>query len=383
MSVRIAEICQETKYLPLQRVIDAKLDEKDCVEKVAYILHDKDVYTKEDEKDNPAHKAGTPKEEHIHIVLRFHKGKEQQYRTIAGWLGIAPQYVTKSTSKEKNCRDKFNSMLAYLVHRNAPEKFQYDISEVVANFDYAAALALWAQRKDASSILNLIDKGIINRRNFFDFIDIHFYSSNKSKIDAAFTYYDKKNKTIQRKMEVIYVTGPTGLGKTHVCKEIAFGKKFKEGDIFISGSERDMMDGYENHPVIILDDFRDDFISFSECLKMLDNNTNSKIGSRFYDKDISNCKLMFISTTVPMDDMYRFARLKESIVQLHRRCKTMLKMEFETVHAFSYNNTTDSYVYVASYENPAKELIEKTNAEAVKSEQEMTAFLGLTPTKAS
>ena len=37
----------------------------------AACLHNRDVWTEEDEKRDPRHKAGTYKKDHWHIVLRF------------------------------------------------------------------------------------------------------------------------------------------------------------------------------------------------------------------------------------------------------------------------------------------------------------------------
>lgn len=67
-------------------------------------LHDKDVWTKTDELENPEHKAGEPKKAHWHVVLSFKnpatnkKHKKfltlsmalvvKKFQTLSKWQGI-------------------------------------------------------------------------------------------------------------------------------------------------------------------------------------------------------------------------------------------------------------------------------------------------------
>lgn len=50
----------------IQKVLEEK---KNCIRNYAYIIHDKDPFSAEDESKNPAHKAGTPKPAHVHVIL--------------------------------------------------------------------------------------------------------------------------------------------------------------------------------------------------------------------------------------------------------------------------------------------------------------------------
>ena len=107
MKLKICEICQETKFLT-----EDKIKEPICkrsIKKYAYILHDKDIYTEEDEKKNPEHKAGTLKEPHWHICLQFKDSQDTVY--VAKWFGIAEQYVNKSSSGH------YEDMLLYLTQK--------------------------------------------------------------------------------------------------------------------------------------------------------------------------------------------------------------------------------------------------------------------------
>lgn len=57
----------------------------------AYVLHDKDTYTKDDEEGNPDHKAGALKPPHWHIVAESDNALELQ--TVAKWFGISETHT--------------------------------------------------------------------------------------------------------------------------------------------------------------------------------------------------------------------------------------------------------------------------------------------------
>jgi hypothetical protein len=83
--------------------------------KYAWILHDKDA--------NP--ETGELIEPHYHIFLEFPNARS--LTSIANELGIEPNMV-------QVVRDK-KGILNYFTHSRSPEKYQYDIKEVHANFE--------------------------------------------------------------------------------------------------------------------------------------------------------------------------------------------------------------------------------------------------------
>ena len=89
----------------------------------ALILHDKDIFTVEDETKNQEHKAGTYKKAHYHIIIRFNQAKWNT--AISNELGIDLNYI----EEVKN----FNNALMYLIHYNDTDKTQYEINEVQGN----------------------------------------------------------------------------------------------------------------------------------------------------------------------------------------------------------------------------------------------------------
>lgn len=89
----------------------------------AMILHDKDIFTAEDEQKNAEHKVGTYKKAHYHIIIRFNQAKWNT--ALSNDLGIDLNYI----EEVKN----FNNALMYLIHYNDTEKTQYNINDVQGN----------------------------------------------------------------------------------------------------------------------------------------------------------------------------------------------------------------------------------------------------------
>lgn len=83
----------------------------------AAILHDSDVH----ETKTADHDKGDLKKPHWHVVIRFSPNAVWN-TSVAKDLGIEVNYLQK-------CRN-MNKALLYLVHRDDPDKYQYDLSQV-------------------------------------------------------------------------------------------------------------------------------------------------------------------------------------------------------------------------------------------------------------
>lgn len=159
----------------------------------------------------------------------------------------------------------------------------------------------------------------VKGRDFYDFMlaNPNVYHKLRSRVRSA---EDLRAECIkQREFEVVYITGAAGSGKTTAAKYYAEQLGL---DFFVSGGGDDILDGYNMEQCIILDDYRGGVMKFSEFLKFIDNNTNSSISSRYHNKDISNCRLIVITSINPPSGLY--SRLKEEgqeepIEQLYRR----------------------------------------------------------------
>lgn len=65
---------QQLRHLkrPVKGIVDV-ISRYDAVETAYLITHNGEVYTEQDEIDNPEHKAGQMKEPHIHLYVSFGK----------------------------------------------------------------------------------------------------------------------------------------------------------------------------------------------------------------------------------------------------------------------------------------------------------------------
>ena len=371
MSMRRCEIVQQLRFLSEEQ-IKSGINGRRSIKYYAYVLHDKDEYTEEDEKKNPAHKTGTLKEPHWHILLVFFDGQQQQIKYIARWFEQPPNTVEKV--KSPRVEDAF----AYLIHQNSPEKYQYDVKEVKANFDYETFIAqnaMFLDRKD--ELVAQITIGKITRSNMTAYITPHEYVQYKRALEDAFDYYDRANFTLDRQLEVIFVDGKSGLGKTALGKNIA---KQRGYSCFISSVGCDMYDGYANEEVVVFDDIRENCgLTFDQFLKTIDNHTNSRGKSRFRNKNLTFCKLVIITTTLPMNEfLHRLDPYqKEDWKQFRRRCRFYITMKEDYMIVREYDFQSDSYTNETYLENPVKGLIEKTKAEPKMSPEEISMHLGI------
>lgn len=253
------------------------------------------------------------------------------------------------------------SALRYLIHANHPEKHQYNVDEVIDNFNYSEEKDKInthnnnkKQRKE--EIVNNISKGewkaldLYNNDNITELEFVEFSADINKALNYRQTFLQLNNKG--RDMNVIYIGGCTGSGKTTLAREYA---EKKGHSIYVSDGGKNPMDNYMGQDCIILDDFRPDVMGFSDLLKLLDNHTSSMVNARYYNKFMGECKLLIITT---IDDLPDFFKKKqdtkgEPIKQLERRCKTKMLVDSDTVRFYSY--TADKYEFSGLIPNPLKD----------------------------
>ena len=364
ISMRSFEIVTKVEYLNVEKILDV-VKNKDCIRDWAYIIHDKDVYTLEEELKNPLHIEGQPKDAHFHICVRFKDKQPQNSEYIAKWFDVPENMVGK-------VKTRWNNVVKYLTHINAPEKYQYLPEEVVANFDYEEEIKKIDSQDRKCEIMDLIVSGVIKEYNYMEYITHHEYDKYKSSIENAYKYRADVMKGMDRNMECMYFVGESGSGKTTYAKEFA---KKKGLNAFISSGSNDVLDGYQGQEVIILDDLRPSCMGLSDLLKMLDNNTSSSVKSRYRNK-VLECKYIFITTVLPVEDFYKnvFKDENEPIKQFRRRCKTHMRFTKDRIYTSFYQDTTGDYGKEFEMVNPIKEMFENqklTEEQAMQNMQEL------------
>ena len=267
-------------------------------------------------------------------------------------------------------------MAKYLIHKNASEKYQYLPTEVISNFNYEKFIEKGKIQTRIEEITELIIDGVIREFNYTQYITPFEFQLYKSQIEKAYEFRRDMLYNGNRDLEVIFITGNSGLGKTVLAKTIASQKGYS---YFVSGSDNDPLDGYKGQDCLILDDIRGSSMKFSNFIKMIDNNTDSKVQSRFHNKSLTECKLVIITSIHNMEEFYKniFSEQDEPLVQFRRRCKTLINIENVDYFISScYDKESDMYIPVGRYKNPARDYIINKEREKYTSAN-MSEFLGI------
>lgn len=114
------------------------------------------------------------------------------------------------------------------------------------------------KRTDIVVIKEMINEGA----NMRDIIEV---ASSYQSIRMAEIILKYKEKKRNWKPKVEWFYGPTGTGKTRKAIEI-----FGENPYYISGKNLKWWEGYDGEENVVLDDFRADFCTFHELLRILD-----------------------------------------------------------------------------------------------------------------
>ena len=366
LKLRMCEICQQTSYIEDITKVIQTIKECSAVDRYAYIIHDKDI----DEH-------GNLKPEHIHIMIRF--AYSYKVLSLARMLNIQPQYFQKIQSP------KFEDALLYLNHANAPEKFQYPAEAVIANFNYKSICERYMKKKASSAkkmtedelvkqyCEDIID-GKIKRYNYFDIIDHDLCVRYKGRFDNAFKVRDDILRTKERNLEVLYLTGDSGTGKTTYAKEIA---KKHNYSYYVSSASNDVLDSYAGQDVLILDDMRPSCLGLSDLLKLLDNHTASTARSRYYNK-ILECKMIILTTVIDIEEFFNhvFTEQKEPLVQLKRRCSTYMQFTKNEIRVSMYDATLQDYTYIHTLKNPVADMFPTRAVTTSEAKEKLRRLLG-------
>ena len=319
----------------LSEILEAK---SHVIKNYAYIIHDKDLYTKADESSNPKHKAGEFKPAHIHLVLKFERSQPQKTKYICKWFNLAENFVSKINGS-------FEDAVLYLAHINAPDKAQYDVKNITANFDIQTVIDNADSKDKLSNIVDRILSGEIREYNKTTEIDTKLlvYPDSLRVIENAFKVRAEylQNTQSERKTTCIYICGQAGAGKTTLAKKIADSHDM---DYYISSGSNDILDGYCQQPCLILDDIRPSALGLSDLLKLLDPHTACSIKSRYKNKYV-NCSLIILTSVLKIDEFYHnvFEHEDEPINQLKRRCKFYIKMDYDFIKIREWNDFSMEY----------------------------------------
>lgn len=317
----------------------------------AFIEHNRDI--------DP---DGKLKKKHYHIVFRFKNPVKWKY------LVEAFPY-----SDIQSCTS-VNASVQYLIHKNNPEKAQYNYAEIISNMSESKLEELLTKTdgsgrkrdKFLEDIINKIDSGEIREYNRFEYIDSYTLTVYASKIKEAFKNRSEKvMRNANRDIKVYFIQGTSGTGKTTYAKQLA--SCLGNGSYYVSSSKNDSLQDYKGEDVLILDELRDDAFEIDDFLKVLDNHTASSIKSRFFNKSFLGVAII-ITSTKRIEEWYNFT--KEDRGQLYRRITAYMQMTKEKITISSPVSTEGELGASASYkfqtvremENPVADYLKASDA---------------------
>ena len=280
------------------------------IKKYAYILHDKDADV-------------AP---HYHIYLNFGKSGVDS-KIVAQWFGLQESQVNR-------IQGRATDMLQYLTHSNDSQKnkHQYSPSEVVANFDFEAEI-------EKSKIIGDFNKYSYAQQ--LEYIDTLPVAEKTTAFNKLKKLWELRCEVLmlnpERDIEVIFIHGKTGTGKTFNAKKLASRNGL---DFYVSSSSNDPLQDYRGQKCIILDDARDTTFEFEDYLKLTDNNTASSVKSKYYNK-VLMCSLIIITSSVPLSFWFRNMMYgkSEDLKQFYRRISAYFEITPTEIHM--YNDIDD------------------------------------------
>ena len=129
----------------------------------------------------------------------------------------------------------------------------------------------------------------------------------------------KKWSSEDREVEVIYLWGPTGVGKTRSVREAVPPEKLYAATL----STRDPFGKYAFEPTLLLDEFRGDF-PLAELLQLLDRYPVQL--DRRYENSWAAWNSVYICSNWPLEDLYRDCPAADRAA-LRRRITKIIHME--------------------------------------------------------
>ena len=312
-----------------------------CIE-FCYILHEKDV-----------NELGEIEQPHYHICMRYVTDSSFSFKSLKHTFPFGMIQVGRY----------WNSMVQYLIHKNDKKKTPHEVSEIVTNID-PATLKFYLEseyedpKKKEDNTLNELLQMILDglgHKQYLLMLDnerekyLPIHKKYASKINEFFkiqkTLFAEKAK--KRDIQTVFVEGSAGSGKTAFSISLAESQGLT---YYVSGSSNDVMEGYDNEEVLIIDDGRSSIFKFSDFLKIIDPHTSTAIKSRYNNKTFVG-SMIIITSYVPLEEWYRKCTDDEEMdknyngssarQQLDRRINTVIKVDKSEIKVYYH----DSYGY--------------------------------------
>lgn len=320
--------------------IEDILNKYTTIKEYAYILHDLDV------DDN-----GDLKKAHYHVYMNFGRSNAS-LNAVAKWYGVRTECIQRIKSNRYYT-------LKYYLHNGLPDKHQYNIRDIIANFDVGEFFCRKEQVESLNAIIQQCASGIITPFNFTQHISAEVYAKHEVKIKRAWEYADQHVLAQQGKdlgRQVIWVWGDTGTGKTSICHRCC---EHEGLPIYQSAPGNDPFSHYAGQPAVILDDLRPgEPYTYVDLLRLLDPHYSSMVHARYRDK-IMRCSLIFVTSVLSPETYCAGYHLhqRDDAAQLYRRLSEVWHVTSDHITIQHYDLAHRAFVDVALEPNPWKKFL--------------------------
>lgn len=350
---------QQLKYLNLSiEQLKDNLENDAYIQDFAMINHNKDL---DENNQNVA--------EHLHVFIKLNQQKTIDY--VADLVDDKAQYI-EFFDKSNKSRNEQNGYL-YLLHKtkSAEHKHQYSIDDLIVKDgsnikekinrwieDYENNLKKYQSKRRKTvvqSILNDYADRIIDEKELKDSLTNLELAKNKKLINdikqvlIEFDFQTYLEQERYKNKQVIWIFGESSTGKSMMSQLLAKDYISDINDIYVTSSNRDPFEDYQNQKVLIIEEFRNETnISTNELLQLLDK-TNGQVraGSRYSNKKIM-ADLIIINTIY--EPKY-FMNFDEPIYQLLRRIDKLVKLDNQKIETLEYDSKKDDFNVIKSIAN--------------------------------
>lgn len=313
-------------------------------QRYAIILHDKDIRS-----------DGTPENPGYHVMLCFRNAR--YIEAVAKILGDKPQYLVKWDADA-------NNGFAYLLHRTKAAKeqgkYQYDPSEVTANFDFPSLIRQietglkQGRAKDESSykideLLNALYSGVMSKEEVERHMTGAQYGRYRRQVEDVWRKrlqnladeWRAEMAAYSKAIQVIWIYGVAGVGKTRMAK--AYAEKLGQS-YYITGSSRDLFQNYKGEHTLIIDELRPNVMRYQDLLRIMDPyGAQVMAPSRYYDKALA-CNVIIITTPYDPPTFYvanYVNQVPDGSDQLMRRITLSIRMTQDRIEKIHFRKEAE------------------------------------------
>ena len=313
-------------------------------QRYAIILHDKDIRSN-----------GTPENPGYHVMLCFRNAR--YIEAVAKILGDKPQYLAKWDADA-------NNGFAYLLHRTKAAKeqgkYQYDPSEVTANFDFPSLIRQietglkQGRAKDESGykideLLNALYSGVMSKEEVERHMTGAQYGRYRRQVEDVWRKrlqnladeWRAEMAAYSKAIQVIWIYGVAGVGKTRMAK--AYAEKLGQS-YYITGSSRDLFQNYKGEHTLIIDELRPNVMRYQDLLRIMDPyGAQVMAPSRYYDKALA-CNVIIITTPYDPPTFYvanYVNQVPDGSDQLMRRITLSIRMTQDRIEKIHFRKEAE------------------------------------------